>query len=269
MDLIKNLQMKKLLMIITNKFLDMRPIIYIALFFQFFLISCKSHQKINYRNVDMENTIPFGSEVSISRATKIDQNKLVAFKMPNSTEVKILRVLGMPGDEIEIVKGEIYINRNIYYKPILSKQIYTVYLKNTNLFGYLKKYKSRPYSDHYSMFSLSENEYREIQGMKIVDSIYLLGADSNYVQKGVIKNKYSKYVNNFYFGPITVPYLNTLIDEDILSIIPVFLSNSKKGNKITEEYFFCIGDNYPEAKDSRFIGLIPFSSIIGIVDKIR
>ena len=66
-----------------------------------------------------------------------------------------------------------------------------------------------------------------------------------------------------------IPATNTIIDENILSIIPTYLSSEQKGNKILEDYFFCIGDNYPEANDSRFIGLIPTSSIIGVVTEIQ
>jgi hypothetical protein len=119
------------------------------------------------------------------------------------------------------------------------------------------------------MFSLSKDEYNEILRMKIVDSIYTLPVDSNQVQLGVLKNKFSKHSNSYYFGPVLIPTKNHIIDDEILSITPQFLAPSDLGKKISDKYYFCIGDNFPEAKDSRFIGLIPKSSIIGVVDKIQ
>ncbi len=235
-----------------------------------FLLACKSQNEylIKYSGIDMKNTILAGAEIRINKKVSIKNNTIVAFKIPNSSNVKILRILGSPGDKIEIINGEIYNNRQLAEKPPLAKKIYTIYLRNPVLFNNLKKFESRQYSDNYSMFSLSNIDYEEILAMNIVNSIYVLGIDSNYVESGIIKNRNFKYSNNFYFGPLKIPIKGTIIDDDIIDIAPLYLSKNDKGSKVEENYFFCIGDNFPESKNSRFIGLISESSILGVVDSI-
>lgn len=214
----------------------------------------------------MENTIIKGAEVRIKKKALIKRNYIAAFRMPNSDEIKLSRVIGLPGDEIEIINGEIYVNGDLLQRPLLSRKIYTIYLSNPVYFNKLTKFQSRPYSNNYSMFSLSKLDYQEILAMNFVDSVYILGIDSNYVEQGIIKNTLFKYSNNFYFGPLKIPVKGTIIDDNILKVVPFFLSKSDQGEKIMQDYFFCIGDNFPESKDSRFIGLIPRTSILGIVD---
>ena len=235
----------------------------------FIILSCTHQKTIKYNLFDMENTIAAGSKLELNDNVVIKHNSIIAFRVKNSTEVTVLRVVGCPGDTVEISNGQIYVNNKLMEKPLSSKKIYTVYLKNPSGFKKLEHYKFSVYSANYSMFSLSKDEYNEILRMKIVDSIYTLPVDSNQVQVGVLKNKFSKYSNSYYFGPVLIPTKDHIIDDEILSITPQYLSPSDLGKKISDKYYFCIGDNFPEAKDSRFIGLIPESSIIGVVDKIQ
>lgn len=240
---------------------------YFFSFLSILLFSCEAKEIIKCNQVDMENTIILGADITIDKKTEANRNSIIAFK--NSNKVTILRILALPGDEVEINNGEIFVNKKLHPKPKSGKKIYTIYLRNPSLFEHLTKFKFSPYSTNYSMFSLSDAEYDEIIRMNIVDSIYTLPVDSNQIQSGIVKNKFFKYSNSYFFGPLKIPKINTIIDDNIVSIIPQYLSQDDIGKKIDEDYFFCIGDNFPEAKDSRFIGLVPRSSIIGVVDGIQ
>ena len=146
-----------------------------------FLISCTENKRIKSASRDMERTIEVGAELCLEKRQTIKYDDIIAFNLPNG-QTKVLRVIGRPNDKIEIIKGDIFINNILYAKPKSSREVYTIYLSNPAIFEKLKVYENRPYSDHYSMFSLTKKEYDKIAELKIVDSIYLLGMDSAYIQ---------------------------------------------------------------------------------------
>ena len=117
-------------------------------------------------------------------------------------------------------------------------------------------YKSSPHSKNYSMYSLSQDEYADIERMNFVDSIFTLPVDSNQNQVGVITSPKFKYRNIYFLGPLKVPLVNSVINREIIDIIPMYFSEKDNGKKILENFYFCIGDNFPESKDSRYDGLI-------------
>jgi len=112
---------------------------------------------------------------------------------------------------------------------------------------------------------MSDKEYRKIISSKIVDSIYSIPANAEEIQKGVITTSISKYSNRYYFGPIKIPTKKSIIDNDILLLISHISPKLDLGQIVNDDYYFCIGDNFPEAQDSRFIGLIPKGDVIGLV----
>ena len=215
----------------------------------------------------MQNTIMSGATVTLNDNTPIQRNSMVAISKKTG-DIQILRVIGFPGDEIEINNGNLFINKKLLPKAPLGKKVYTIYLKNPSLFEKLKKYDFSTYSNNYTMFSLANDEYNDILKLHIADSIYEMRVDSNQIQAGIIKNSKCKYSNSYFLGPIQIPTLNTIIDNEMIALIPD-LSEKDIGKRIGQEFFFCIGDNFPVAKDSRFIGLIAKKNIIGIVQHVE
>ena len=59
--------------------------------------------------------------------------------------------------------------------------------------------------------------------------------------------------------------MNSVINREIIDIIPMYFSEKDNGKKILENFYFCIGDNFPESKDSRYDGLISQKNILGVV----
>jgi signal peptidase I len=241
----------------------MKYLFFLMLFI--FIHSCTNNQKNKVLGFEMENTIMYGSQVTL-KDLPIERNCIVTVKMPQTKEIKNFRIIGLPGDKVEIFEGEYYINDRVYNKPKTSKKIYTIYLKDPSKFKLLNMYKSDPYSQNYSMYSLSEDEYEDVKKLNFVDSIYILPVDRNEIQKGIITTPNFKYNNIYYFGPLKIPFRNTIINEEIIKIIPMYFSEDDLGKKLEDDFYFCIGDNFPEAKDSRYHGLISQKSILGVVN---
>lgn len=219
-------------------------------------------------DMSMSSTINVGATVTYTKTDKFERNDIVVFDLPNRKELGCLRVVGMPGDKIEILKGKILINEKQFDRSSNSSMIYTVYSKIPTDFSNLQRYNFRSYSKNYGMVRVTMKEFEEIQDRKLVDSIYELGFDSLYVYPDIVKTSSSKYLNHFYFGPIHVPKMGDTIVEDDKSLLKLF-TNFSYPMVANEEYYFCIGDSFSDAQDSRVIGLIPKSRILGKVTNIE
>ncbi len=234
------------------------------------LFSCRetsSKQEMIYYGIDMENTIVPGEPLTIDKKGVIKQNSIIAFKLPNSDTIKLLRVIGSPGDVIEFVNGEIYINNKLYKKVSTCLIPYVIYMKNPDNFSKITKYYYRPYLRNYWRYYITDDQYHEIVKMNIVDSIFSRWYPDD-EDKRLIKVKSAKYCNKGYFGPLKVPAENSIIDDDMVSVIPSYLSKNDIGKPLNNTYYFCIGDFFSDSKDSRMIGLIPKSSVIGVINNI-
>lgn len=231
-------------------------------------ISCQTKTEWNEIVTDnnMAATINIGSRVVYTKPGEIKKSDIIIFKSPLTGKISCLRVVGLPGDNVEVVNGILYINKKEYKLPKSSKMIYTVYSKNTSAFSILKsKYEFKPYSENYGMVGITKNQFNEIIKDKIVDSIYQLGFDSNYVYPQILKVSTSKRFNHFYFGPITVPKVGSKIYRKDKMLISSFINFDNDTFEVVEPFYFCIGDSFADAMDSRVIGLLPQSRIIGTV----
>lgn len=218
---------------------------------------------------NMESTLNIGAIVRYKKTDKIKRNDIVCFFSPKTNKLCCLRVIGFPGDRIEILKGQVLINNQKYNITTSANLIYTVYSKDSMKFSHLKKYNFKPYSENYGMVCINRAELNEITINRLVDSIYQLGFDSSYIYPEIVKAGSSKYFNHYYFGPISIPKVGDTIFERDKMLIEQFSRFNSSFQIIGEEYFFCIGDSFSDAMDSRVIGLIPKSEILGVVDNVR
>ena len=230
--------------------------------------SCQTKVKMNdvISDNNMAATINIGSRIEFKKNSEIGKNDIITFKSPLTGKISCLRIVGFPGDKVEVTKGILYVNGEEYNLPKSSKMIYTVYAKNPSAFSTLQtKYEFKPYSENYGMVNITKRQFDEIKESSIVDSIYQLGFDSNYVYPQILKVSTSRGFNHFYFGPVVIPKVGDKIYRKDKMLISSFLNFGGDFTEVKEPYYFCIGDSFSDAMDSRVIGLIPQSQVLGTV----
>ncbi len=240
----------------------------IIIIFCFFIISCQV-KTFQYNRNDMGGTIKAGSVLKYRDKKNIEKDDIIVFeyfdKRLDSKRLQALRVVGVPGDIVSFIGGELFINDSIYKLPETSQLSYFVKIKKIQDWGILDKYSwritGRP---EFRMFFLDHKEYESIQNNATVDSIFRVRVDSNGVDKNIVTNNSFSHFNGFYYGPLKIPSLHYAIDTEIKKLIPI-TDKFSIGEPLSEKLYFVVGDNLHWCYDSRDIGLIPESLIKGVV----
>ncbi|PWU02588.1 MAG: signal peptidase I [Bacteroidetes bacterium] len=213
----------------------------------------------------METTITKGTRLSIEPKAQISRNDLIAFYLPAASEITCRRVVGIPGDKIEINKGVIFINNHRFDRPASGKTLYSAYCKDSTRLNLLSAYEHKIYNDHYWMVYVTKDQLQQILNQHLTDSIHELGFDSTYAYREIIRTNTSKGFNHYYFGPIFLPKIGDTLTADNQALINHYMPIASDAYVVSENYFFCIGDKFSDAMDSRVFGLVPKSKILGIV----
>lgn len=243
--------------------------------FLIFLVTCCS---CNYSKeviqVDgaMEGTIPKGAFVTYIEKNKIELGDVVLFNFRgdgvSSMPKRILRVVGMPGDTLEIRNGNIYINQEILSNPRYTKFTYYIRAKGEVRNSILANRYYRQISQLEYLVGLSDDELPEVRSSLEIDSISLFVTDSAYEEKHIIKDRSFKYFNSHFLGPVIIPRKGDLFSRYTSSISPAYSSIINQGGIVSSNCYFLMGDNRFFCYDSKYLGVIPESDIIGIIDSV-
>ncbi|WP_150450793.1 signal peptidase I [Arenibacter lacus] len=110
--------------------------------------------------------------------TKIKRNDVVVFN--NTTDAKtfyIKRCMGLPGDDIALKKGNIYINDRALATPETVKYGYHIWFNNKNsMENIMKSFELKEHTITDSLYlkvGLTQQQYKQLNTEKGVDSIHL------------------------------------------------------------------------------------------------
>lgn len=232
----------------------------------------------------MDATLDPGTLVYWKKKKKYQNGEIIAFKenihsnysfLPKSYyESWVFRIVAQSGDTLEIDKGNLILNGNKINHPKSARLAYEIIdtsnKKSFRISKFLEMY-NYDWSGSSKIRSWTARLTRlELEKLKHEDSL-LLKRKLNKNQKITVPNSSPDF-----YGPIHIPSKGDTVkigesnralyrklfnlteyrDIEFINPIPIHIS---------EKLYFVLGDNMSIAEDSKYIGLIPESYILGSV----
>lgn len=246
------------------------------------------HYSIN--SVSMMNTLKIDDVILIDTYFKKVKKNSIYVLEHNESEV-IYRVVGMPGDTLIIKEAQLLVNSKKRQEKGTFRYNYVV-TANQKEFSekQLENYKIISY-DGFSKYvlSISNKEIEEFSKQQFIRSfqriVYPVGYQYKRSNVTVFPEAYQWSRDNY--GPIIIPSKEMILklNKDNLPLYKMIIENEQ--NKVRVEnntifindkketsytfknnYYWVMGDNRHQAKDSRFIGFIPENHFVGVLKTI-
>ena len=210
-------------------------------------------QRFKMEAYGMEGTIPRGTTFWAVATDSIAHNDIVAFDYTdpqNGQQVWLFRAVGLPGDTVQLRKGILYINGRIVPPPPKALISYWVTYQARLRADWLEDYQvdelqSKPDRGEYLMH-LSQADLQEVAKLpgyvSAEANLEPIHKSNAFIYQSTEANGW----NQDNYGPVIVPQAGT--------------------PGVPEDYYFVLGDNRHLARDSRYVGPIPASSIHGTVE---
>lgn len=224
--------------------------------------------------------------------TKIKQGDVFVFSLDRNRNFFVVkRCVGLPGDTIHLIKGEIYVNSGLFNSPQTVKNNYSFSIKNKSLMekiiDSLNLETSVNYDPNKTNFGnalFSKEELISLQKRYCIDSLMKnIDTYDDSLEK-ILQTSTSKWTLDD-MGPIVIPKkdMEIILNKDNLFLYKKifnlfercnvtenngsFFVDGRKCNtyKFKLNYYFMIGDNRKVTSDSRSWGFLPESNIIGKV----
>ncbi len=174
------------------------------------------------------------------------RNDICIFRFNNQNQIS--RLVGLPGDKVEIVNGVLFVN-NMEVSTIETKFNYKIYtdVKCANKdSSFVKLFKEiNKYGEY--IVDLTMQKANEVAHYDCVNSVHKIihpkGYEYKFLEQPIFPNRTDFNWSRDNFGPIHIP---------------------KKGD-FKNNYYFVLGDNRHQSLDSRCFGLVSEEKMEGIV----
>jgi signal peptidase I len=228
----------------------------------------------NVTTDSMSNTFNAGQVIKLKNKTSISRGDVVFFSKDrnsgNGHETWLLRVVAFSGDTLEIKDGNVIVNNNITGLPESARLMYNLTTSDPLDVKSFRKNTLMQLSENQYIAFLTMDEYIKVSKWPNVTSINRIIKSSGDHINGIARNVLTDNWNDDQFGPLYIPQAGERIKigQANRNLYADILSDLQPDSTISihERLFFLMGDNRSNAADSRFIGLVTESNILGIAD---
>ena len=210
--------------------------------------ACQRSQTMVMDDTGMEGTIKKGASLEIIPGDDILANQIIAFRYNDEyygEKTGVSRVVGLPGDTVKVFQGQLFVNGKLFPEPEKVKYQYQVITDGKFKEGTIKDMEYQQLNSKEYVFFLTREEADILRYTPVVMTLRILVRDWGIVRPELFGADTLNKWNLDYYGPLLVPPVGEF--------------------GATERLYFVMGDNRHNAVDSRFIGYIPESSVLGVV----
>lgn len=224
-------------------------------------------------NLEESNQVHTCSYKRLKGYSSLHRNDIIVFNNPQSaSDFLVKRCIGIPGDNLSIVKNDLFINGMQSNEPGTIKHQYKIIelkmrticekLQQEGISSFKKEFRNNKLN---VLVELSNNEYQKLEETGL--SKYLIKLTDSIVSKSNLRIPHKGYKIKMDISAFELysDIINNYENHKLVHNKHSFLLNGKEISTYTfqDNYYYVLGDNRPNSTDSRVFGLVPEKYIIG------